>query len=350
MNKLTLQIFIFILLGTGAIAVTSQTPTNSLSKNSIIEANQPKRLKITLTVNDPADLKIREGDRVVKGQILSDRDLERKRLSRERMATLITINKIEKTPLPTLKLAPELRELPPVSFAIAESEIQQAELKFTQAQRNLQNALSYDPFITAKANIDKARAGIEQAANEFQLQQRKLDTVNGLKGLPPEMLEHETEKLRQKQSQQETAQAQFDFYNAEYRQIEAQRSQSIGDLQNKVQLSRADLEVAQARLRQAKEDREAAEYGHRITLARRAEESNQAEIAIANQKLDREFKLSQLQEQLSSTEEKLNGIAQVKSPYNGVIKRIKTQRQADNTLTVTVTLTTESSLSVTPEN
>ena len=164
MNKFTLQLFIFLLLGTGAIAVTSQNPTNSLSKNSIIEANQPKRLKITLTINDPADLKIREGDRVSKGQILSDRDLERRRLSRERMATLITINKIEKTPVPTLKIAPELRELPPVSFAIAESEIQQAELKFTQAQRNLQNALSYDPFITAKANIDKARAGIEQAA------------------------------------------------------------------------------------------------------------------------------------------------------------------------------------------
>jgi hypothetical protein len=342
MNKLTLQIFIFILLGTGAIAV-SNTPTNSLGKNSIIEANQPKRLKITLTVNDPADLKIREGDRVVKGQILSDRDLERRRLNRERMATLITINKIEKTPVPTLKIAPELRELPPVSFAIAESEIQQAELKFTQAQRNLQNALSYDPFITAKANIDKARAGIESASRAFQLQQRKLDAVNGLKGLPQEMLEHETEKLRQKQTEQETAQAQFDFYTAEYRQIESQRSQSIADLQSKVQLARADLEVTQARLRSAKESREAQEYEHRITLARRAEESNQAMIAVANQKLEREFKLSQLNEQLSGTEEKLNAIAKVTAPYNGIIKRVKTQRQADNTITVLITLQPDSS-------
>jgi hypothetical protein len=343
MNKLTIQIFIFILLGTGAIAVSSKSPDLSLSKNSIIEANQPKRLKITLTVNDPADLKIREGDRVVKGQILSDRDLERRRLSRERMATLITINKIEKTPVPTLKLAPELRELPPVSFAIAESEIQQAELKFTQAQRNLQNALSYDPFITAKANIDKARAGIESASRAFQLQQRKLDAVNGLKGLPQEMLEHETEKLRQRSTEQETAQAQFDFYTAEYRQIESQRSQSIADLQSKVQLARADLEVAQARLRQAKEDREAAEYGHRITLARRAEESNQAAIAVANQKLEREFKLSQLNEQLSGTEEKLNAIAKVTAPYSGLLKRVKTQRQADKTITVLITLQPDSS-------
>ena len=345
MNKFTLQLFIFLLLGTGAIAVTSQNPTNSLSKNSIIEANQPKRLKITLTINDPADLKIREGDRVVKGQILSDRDLERKRLSRERMATLITINKIEKTPTPRLKTAPELRELPPVSFAIAESEIQQAELKFAQAQRNLQTALTYDPFITAKAKVDKAKSGIEAAYRAFELQQRKLDAVNGLKGLPPEMLEHETEKLRQKQSDQEAAQAEYDFFVAEYRQIESQRVEAIADLQNKVQLARADLEVTQARLRSEKESREAREYDHRITLARRAEEENQSQIAIANQKLEREFKLSQLNEQLSGTEEKLNAIAQVKSPYNGVIKRIKTQRQADNTLTVTVTLTTDSTSS-----
>ena len=119
MNKLTIQIFIFILLGTGAIAVSSKSPDSLVNSQSAV--NQPKRLKITLSINDPNDLKVREGDRVVKGQILSDRDLERKRLSRERMATLITINKIEKTPLPTLKIAPELRELPPVSFAIAES-------------------------------------------------------------------------------------------------------------------------------------------------------------------------------------------------------------------------------------
>ena len=343
MSKLWWQICLFILLGTGAIAVTSSTPDLSLSNKSQSTVSQPKRLKITLSINDPNDLKVREGDRVTKGQILSDRDLERKRLNRERMATLITINKIEKTPVPTLKIAPELRELPPVSFAIAESEIQQAELKFTQAQRNLQNALSYDPFITAKANIDKARAGIESASRAFQLQQRKLDAVNGLKGLPQEMLEHETEKLRQRSTEQETAQAQFDFYTAEYRQIESQRSQSIADLQSKVQLARADLEVAQARLRQAKEDREAAEYGHRITLARRAEESNQAAIAVANQKLEREFKLSQLNEQLSGTEEKLNAIAKVTAPYSGLIKRVKTQRQADNTITVLITLQPDSS-------
>ena len=81
-NKFTIQIFIFILLGTGAIAVTSSTPDLSLSNKSQSTVSQPKRLKITLSINDPNDLKVREGDRVTKGQILSDRDLERKRLNR----------------------------------------------------------------------------------------------------------------------------------------------------------------------------------------------------------------------------------------------------------------------------
>lgn len=340
MRSIYIQSFLFILLGTGAIAAIN-SPSKNQDSEIISPSNQPKRLKITLSVTDPQDLKIREGDKVTKGQIISDRSLERQRLNRERMAILMTINKIERNPLPALKVAPQIRELPPVSFAIAESEIQQAELKFTQAQRNLQNALSYDPFITAKANVDKAQAGIEQAARDFDLQQRKLEAVNGLKGLPPEMLEHETEKLRKAQNLQEAAQAQFNFYTAEYRQIEAQRSQAIADLQNKVQLAKAELEVAQARLRHDKEQREAQEYNHRITLARRAEEENQAAIAVANQKLEREFKLSQLNEQLSSTEEKLNAIAQVRSPYSGFIKRIKTERQADNTITVTVTLATD---------
>lgn len=337
---------ITLLLGTGTAAAVStvKSPSNLNNPTAILSpSNQPKRLKITLSVTDPQDLKIREGDRVTKGQIISDRSLERQRLQRERMAVLITINKIERNPLPTLKIAPQLRELPPVSFAIAESEIQQAELKFTQAQRNLQNALSYDPFITAKANVDKAKSGIESAARAFNLQERKLDAVNGLKGLPQEMLEHETEKLRQAQSNQEAAQANYDFYAAEYRQIESQRSQSIADLQNRVQLARAELEVAQARLRSDKEQREAKEYEHRITLARRAEEENQAAIAVANQKLEREFKLSQLNEQLSGTEEKLNAIAKVTAPYNGIIKRVKTQRQADNTITVLITLQPDSS-------
>lgn len=114
MRSIYIQATIFILLGTTAIAAINSpskksdilSPSNSETE-IISPSNQPKRLKITLSVTDPQDLKIREGDRVVKGQIISDRRLERQRLQRERMATLLTINKIERNPLPHLKEAPQ---------------------------------------------------------------------------------------------------------------------------------------------------------------------------------------------------------------------------------------------------
>jgi hypothetical protein len=257
----------------------------------------------------------------------------------------LAIAAIERQATATLKPAAGLRELPPVSFAIEETQIQQAELEFSQAQRNLQNALGNDPFITARAKVDKAKSAVEAAYRAFELQQRKLDAVNGLKGLPPEMLEHETEKLRQRQSELNTAQSEYDFYAAEYRQVEGHRNGEIAELQNKAQLARGRLEIAQAQLRTAKELREKQEYEHRITLARRTEEENQAAIAVSNQKLEREFKLAQLRENLSATEEKINAIVQIKSPYSGTVSRIKVDKQNNGLLGITVYLVNHVSVS-----
>jgi chromosome segregation ATPase len=339
---------LFLLLSTiSMVAIAAGSSPNGVTPSNppVTPSNEPKRLKITVSITDPADLKVREGDPVAKDQVIADREQERARLVRERLGVVRAIAAIEGQIIPPLQEPPEIRELSPISFAIEEAQIQQAELKFSQAQRNLQTALANDPFITARARVDKAKAGIEAAYHAFELQQRKLDAVNGLKGLPPEMLAHETEKLRQKQSEQEKAQAEYDFYTAEYKQVEAERNATIADLQNKVQLARAELEIAQAQLRSAKELRDKAEYEHRITLARRAEEENQAAIALSNQKLEREFKLAQLKENLSATEEKLNAIAQIRSPYSGTIKRIKMDKQTDGKLTAVLYLVPSLSVS-----
>jgi biotin carboxyl carrier protein len=298
----------------------------------------PKRLKINLSLNDPTELKVREGDTVGRGQVLSDRELERARLNRDRLENLLAIANVEKQITPTLKPAPQMRDLPPISYAVEETSIQLAELKLSQAQRNLGTAMENDPFITARAKVDRARSDVEGSFRDFELQQRKLDAVNGLKGLPPEMLTHETEKLRQVKTILEGKEAELKFYQAEYNQVEGDRRKELTDLQSKVSIARGELEQAQSQLRAAKERREMAEYEQRITVARRVEEENQAAIAVSNQKLDREFKLAQLRSQLSSTEEKLNGIVQVKSPYSGNIKRIKFDKQTDGKLGVTVYL------------
>lgn len=333
-----------ILLGvTAVVGVMAQSPSPNSPPNPTVSS--PRRLKINLTLTNPNELRVQEGQRIHAGQVIADRPQERMRLDRERRQVLLAIAAIERQATATLKPATGLRELPPVSYAIEETQIQQAELEFSQAQRNLQNALGNDPFITARAKVDKAKSAVEAAYRAFELQQRKLDAVNGLKGLPPEMLEHETEKLRQKQSELNTAQSEYDFYAAEYRQVEGHRNSEIAELQNKAQLARGRLEIAQAQLRTAKELREKQEYEHRITLARRTEEENQAAIAVSNQKLEREFKLAQLRENLSATEEKINAIVQIKSPYSGTVSRIKVDKQNNSLLGVTVYLTPNVSIS-----
>ncbi|WLT40411.1 hypothetical protein NON20_24320 (plasmid) [Synechocystis sp. B12] len=90
--------------------------------------------------------------------------------------------------------------------------------------------------------MERSLADVEAAHRAFELQQRKLDAVNGLKGLPPEMLTHETEKLRQVRTALEGKEAEYKFFQAEYFQVEADRRKELTDLQSKVSIARGELE------------------------------------------------------------------------------------------------------------
>jgi hypothetical protein len=252
------------------------------SKNS---DTTPRRLKIDLSIANPQDLKVREGDRVSKGQVIADRDSDRSRLNRERRETLLTIAKIEQTPPPALKITPPVRELPAASFAIEEAAIQAAEMKFNQAGRNYNSSLTNDPFITARANLDFTKAGVEQAYREVENQQKKLEVIASIKSIPPEMLTHETERLKRARSNWEQKQAEYEFRAAEYKQVEQGRRESIESLKAAIDTARVELEIAQARLRAAKEARNKAEYDHQIATAKRDEEKNQSAIAVSQQNL-----------------------------------------------------------------
>ena len=138
----------------------------------------------------------------------------------------------------------------------------------------------------------------------------------------------------------EKAQASWDFKKGQYKQIVQQRSALTEDLGNKVQLARAELELMQAKLRGAKEQRGQAEYQNRIDSAQRQEQANQSAIASSNQKLEREYKLSQLKDQSAQVEQAIAQLTQIRSPYNGRIKRIKTESQSNNTITVALTIVT----------
>lgn len=336
------SILLTVLL-TAPIALAQTTSTTNKAQEAEINltpSNTPKRLKINLSIANTNDLKVREGDKVTAGQVIADRDGERSRLNRERRETLLSIAKIEQSPVPQLRISPPIREIPLASFAIEEAAIQQAELKFSQSQRNYQSTLSNDPFITARANVDFAKAAIEQAYREVELQQKKIEAIAQVKGIPPEMLEHETEKLKEVRSNWEKRQAEYKFREAEYKQVQQGRTESINTLKETIESARAELEIAQARLRAAKEGQNQREYEYQIATARRNEEANQSAITVSQQNLDREFKLTQLKERISSIDDRLSSIAVVRSPFAGSIKRIKIESQSDNTLKVTISLIT----------
>lgn len=337
-----IQLVAFILLGSGVFAILPNQAVN----NQIIsqQPNQPnpipnvpiisttKNIKVNLSVSSLKDLKVKEGSNVTQGQVLADREEERKRLTAQRKQTLLSIAKIEQTPLPVLKVSPPLSDLPSESYAEEEAAIEQAELKFSQVQRNYNSALTSDPFISARANVDFAKANVESAYRDVELQQKKLEAVSQIKGLPPEMLSHETEKLKIKRTEWEKAQAEYIFRVSEGKQVEQARKELITSLQNDVESARASLLLAQAKLRTAKEKREREEYQDRITKSKEAQEYNTQLIYLSQQKLEREFKLTQLQENLNQIDDKLSSIAVIRSPYSGIIKKIKIEKQTNNNI------------------
>jgi hypothetical protein len=324
-DNLWLQPIIIILLGFAALAVKP----SSAPSPSIDTSISNKKVKVTFTIGQLTDLKVREGDRVERGQIISDKSKERNLLEYQKKQVTLAIATIEKTALPTLKQPLPIINVPPTDFAIENARISQAELKFSQSQRILAQALQENPFVTARAKVDKIKSEIELATRDVQLQQQKISAIQALVNLPPAVLENETQKLASKGSILSQKRAEYDFATAEYEQVEEARKELIAQLQNNVELSRSELEVAQANLRAAKQQEWKDAYNHRVSLARRDEEANAANISLANQQLERTFKLSSLQDRLGQIDEKLNTVPVFKAPISGVVSKIKIISQSD---------------------
>ncbi len=310
--------------------------------------SQPRRLSINVAINSPNDLKVREGDFIQAGQIVADRVQERQSLEAQKAQISVSIKRLENAqvmqPL-TPKPVPPVQSLPPAYFSTEEAQIKSAQLNLQQAQRMYEFALSNNPFINEQANIEKAQAEKEAAANKHENQSRKLDAIAQLPGLPPEVRVHESEKLKQTQLEKLRFSAEYNFKVAELDEAKQSRSEQLKNLQNAVEKAQADLNLAVARLQKARSNRAELEYNHSITAARRIEEQNQAQQFYSRQMSeyhqglqDQEFKLTQLREKLNDVETKLSALSTVKSPYSGKIRRIKQERQENGLLYVELTL------------
>lgn len=318
------------------------------SESEEVVTEQPRRLKINLNVSAPEDVQVREGESINKGDIVSDRIRVRRQLESQLQQTKLSLQRIKESkvfapvsPLPT----PLIQELPPANFEQYLTKRRIALLEYEKAQRLYQTKLGIDPFTTIRPEVEEAKLKLEQARETVTRQQEKIKAISQLPQLPPEVLSHEQYLLQEKENQLALQTTEWHSLQTRLTEVEQNRKLEIQQLQDDLNLKKANLTLAEANLKQAKHERSLLEYHHALTVSRRIEEANQAQIAH-NRSLqeyqqllrDKEFQVNQLVNQINVLEDKLNDIAVVRSPYDGIIRKIKYDEQHDNTMRVEITL------------
>lgn len=278
----------------------AQTPATNPPTPAIITGEQNgnrRSLDIKLTLTAPEDLKVQEGDRIEAGQILADRARDRTRLEAQRKQLEIQLQRLLQ-PIPSPAAArqvPEVAGLPPASFLDEVADIERARLKLEAAERNVTQ------------------------------QQRTLDLLTSMpdSNLPEETIPHETEMLTQRQRELDQA--------------------------------NADLDFAEAKLSQAQADRQHEEYVHSLEMSKRAIAIEQASIQrqqqlqeVQSQEQERAYQVAQMEEKIAALNAQLFELSAVRSPFNGVIRRIKYEGQNDSNLIVILSLVADSSAAPNP--
>ncbi|MDJ0591162.1 MAG: hypothetical protein QNJ72_14390 [Pleurocapsa sp. MO_226.B13] len=275
--------------------ITPLTPIPERRKNRL----EPRNIKIELTLSNPQDLKVKPGDKINAGQVLSDRVSERNRLQAKKKQLQLSLEKLNLplTPISQPKPIPEISPLPPVSYAEEEAAIKLHQQKLTEAERAI------------------------------ALQQKKIDSLTQLQASPSHrskeegnlklVIEHEQANLKNLEAARQSAQIQ--------------------------------LEVQESKLTTAKEKRAYIEYQRQLEQTRRAIAIEQQNQAIASQEsererllAEREYSQAQIETQIQALDYQIEKLSTVRAPYEGTIKKVKWTGQSDHNLTAVVTLAVSS--------
>lgn len=251
------------------------------------ETAQPRLLRINLTLSDPKDLKVKQGDFLQENAIISDRTEERTRLLAQRAEYVATIKRLQ---LPTTKPIEPLNikkvpMLPDQSFAEIES------------------------------NIDLQRIKVKSAEQKVNLQRQKLDLIETLnsRDLPSGTKEHEQVKLT--------------------------------ELETTLKSEEAKLQVELGKLETEKSNRSLKQYEAEQTEIRNALEKNRSlqeyQKALADYdrgEQERQFRIAEIQSKIGLLDEKLKEISTVRAQYASEVKRIRFVKQLNNQIDVELLL------------
>ena len=248
-------------LGCVAVAQPHSIPSLDFSEQPIQPTEAPRRLIINVSVSDPANLKVTEGDRISVGQLIADRSRERQRLEAQTQQLTLTLQRLEHS-----SITPPLPPATPPPLASP-------------------------TYLEQTAAIAKAKADVDQAEASIEAKHQELAYLSELQNLDPLVFEHEQANLAELQLQHTAA-------VREYQLTLGQRSTA------EYEHSRAMAIDASSRNRDL--------LGY------------QAQWAQYEQRLrDRDYQLSQTQLKLDEVNSAIANLAVVRSPYAGKIRRIK---------------------------
>jgi len=253
------------------------------------ESAQPNSLRINLTLSDPKDLKVKQGDLLKVGDVISDRDEERKRLIAQRGDYLATI-KILSLPI-TKPIEPlNIKKVP---------------------------TLPDQSFQEIEANIDLQQIKVKAAEQKLSQQRQKLELIETLnaRDLPTGTKEHEAVKLAELETALKSEEAKL---NVELGKFESEKSGR----------TMRQYEQEQTEIRNALEkNRSLQEYSKALADYDRTEQ-------------ERVFRVADLKTKVALVDEKLKEISTVRAQYASEVKRVRFVKQTNNQIDVELLLYT----------
>jgi len=258
----------------------STLPSLPASKKIVPSASAgiPRTFKLNISISKPEDLKVRQGETVISGQVLADRVADRNRLNLAKQELELSLKKIEGSIIfnpPQPKSVPSVASLPPSQFREQEADILDAQIKVREAQIAVdlhKRSLSIQPP-KETSELEQARAVVVAAKNKVDIQQRKIDAIATMT-LPEAVSEHEAKVMEQLQTELTSREAEERVAAANLEAASLGAAEEERQLLADFDRAKSNLELVKARLDTAREKRQREEYQHQLELAQRAEQQN----------------------------------------------------------------------------
>ncbi len=283
----------------------SASPTISNPPSPISPSPTPRLLRIKLTLHAPHELRIKQGDTVKAGDLLSDQRQARQRLLVQKRSLASVAHHLQIQRQLTAQSLQQLNSLglalPPNTFATEQAAITKAEAEAVAVNRAVEIQQQKVAVVGGWWSV----VGKEKAEVRSQIADRGIQNFPPTGHRPPItdhqsfITAHETAKLTQAQERQA--------------------------------LAHAEIELHKAKLTTAQETRAWEEQKHRVEITRQR-------LSVHQQQQQAAIERARLTAQIAELDLQLAHLIEVRAPFTGTIKRIEWEDMNNETITVLVYL------------